>query len=81
MASIISIGFGGSVMVDKVVALVLPDSKPSIRLREAAKAENRLIDATQGHKTRSIIVTTDNHIILCGVNPETLVQRIKESDG
>ena len=81
MASIISIGFGGSVMVDKIVAVVLPDSKPSIRLREAAKAENRLIDATQGHKTRSIIVTTGNHIILCGINPETLVQRIKESDG
>ena len=53
----------------------------SIRLREAAKAENRLIDATQGHKTRSIVVTTGNHIILCGVNPETLVQRIKESEG
>jgi regulator of extracellular matrix RemA (YlzA/DUF370 family) len=66
-------------MVDKIVAVVLPDSKPSLRMRDAAKADNRLIDATQGHKTRSIIVTTDNHVILSGINPETLVQRIKES--
>jgi regulator of extracellular matrix RemA (YlzA/DUF370 family) len=76
----ISIGFGGAVMVDKIVAIVLPDSKPSIRLRDAARAENRLIDATQGHKTRAIIVTASNHVILCGINPETLAQRIKESD-
>jgi regulator of extracellular matrix RemA (YlzA/DUF370 family) len=67
-------------MVDKVVAIVLPDSKPSVRLRETAKAENRLIDATQGHKTRAMIVTASNHVVLCGVNPETLAQRIKDSD-
>ena len=79
MANIISIGFGGAVVVDRVVAVVLPDSKPSIRLRDAAKAENRLIDATQGHKTRAVIVTTSNHVILCGISPDTLVQRIKDS--
>ncbi len=67
-------------MLDKIVAVVLPDSKPSIRLRDAAKDENRLIDATQGHKTRAMIVTTSNHIILCGVNPETLAQRIKDTE-
>lgn len=64
-------------MIDKIVAIVLPDSKPSTRLREAAKADNLLIDATQGHKTRAIIITTSNHIVLCGVNPETLAQRIQ----
>ena len=79
MSGIISIGFGGALMVDKIVAIVLPDSKPSIRLRDAARAEGRLIDATQGHKTRAIIVTSSNHIVLSGVNPETLAQRIKES--
>ena len=67
-------------MVDKIVAIVPPDSKPSIRLRDAAKAENRLIDATQGHKTRALIVTTSNHIALCGVNAETLTQRIRDSE-
>lgn len=66
-------------MADKIVVVVSPDSKPSIRLREAAKAENRLIDATQGHKTRAMIVTASNHIVLCGVNPETLAQRMKDS--
>ncbi len=79
MPGIISIGFGGAVMVDKIVAIVLPDSKPSIRLREAARAENRMVDATQGHKTRALIITDSNHVILCGINPETLAQRIKES--
>jgi regulator of extracellular matrix RemA (YlzA/DUF370 family) len=57
-----------------------PDSKPSIRLREAAKQENRLIDATQGHKTRAMIVTTSNHIVLCGMNAETLTQRIRDRE-
>lgn len=79
MAGIVSIGFGGAVMVDKIVAVVLPDSKPSIRLREAARAENRVVDATQGHKTRALIITDSNHVILCGINPETLTQRIRES--
>lgn len=78
MRGIIGIGFGGAIMVDKIVAIVMPDSKPSIRLREVARTENRLIDATQGHKTRAIIITTNNHVILSGINPETLAQRIKE---
>ena len=67
-------------MADKIVAVVMPDSKPSIRLRDVAKTENRLIDATQGHKARAIVVTTSNHVILCGINPETLAQRIRESE-
>ncbi|RJP17575.1 MAG: DUF370 domain-containing protein [Candidatus Abyssobacteria bacterium SURF_5] len=79
MSAIINIGFGGAVMVEKVVAVILPDSKPSVRLRDAARNENRLIDATQGHKTRALIITTSNHVILCGINAETIIQRIKES--
>jgi regulator of extracellular matrix RemA (YlzA/DUF370 family) len=80
LAAVINIGFGGAVMADKIVAVILPDSKPSVRAREAARTENRLIDATQGHKTRALIITTTNHVILCGINPETLLQRIKESN-
>jgi regulator of extracellular matrix RemA (YlzA/DUF370 family) len=80
LTGIISIGFGGSVMADKIVAVVPPDSKPSMRLRDTARAENRLIDATQGHRTRAVIITTSNHVILCGISPDTLVQRIKESE-
>ena len=64
-------------MVGKIVAIVLPDSKPSTRLREAAKADNLLIDATQGHKTRAVFITTSNHDVLCGVNPASLAQRIQ----
>jgi hypothetical protein len=80
MSAVINIGFGGAIMSDKVVAVVLPDSKPSVRMREAARSDNRLIDATQGHKTRALIITTTNHVVLCGINPETLIQRIKESN-
>jgi regulator of extracellular matrix RemA (YlzA/DUF370 family) len=80
MAEIINIGFGASIMVGKIVAIVPPDSKPSIRLRDTAKAENRLIDASQGHKTRALIVTDSNHVILSGINPETLTQRIKDRE-
>ncbi len=80
MAGIVNIGFGSAAMTDKIVAIIMPDSKPSMRLREAAKKENRLLDATQGHKTRAIIVTSSNHVILCGINPDTLVQRIRECD-
>jgi regulator of extracellular matrix RemA (YlzA/DUF370 family) len=80
MAEIISIGFGSAIMAEKIVAIVPPDSKPSIRLRDVAKAENRLIDATQGHKTRAMIVTESNHVILCGINPETVILRIKDSE-
>jgi hypothetical protein len=80
VGNIINIGFSGAIMADKIVAIVVPDSKPSVRLREAARAENRVIDATQGHKTRALIITTSNHVILCGVNPDTLIQRIKESN-
>ena len=79
MTHIVSIGFGAAITVEKIVAIVPPDSKPSVRLRDVAKAENRLIDATQGHKTRALIITESNHVILCGINPETLTQRLKDS--
>ncbi len=72
---LINVGLGNFVLANRVVALVNPVSSPMRRLREDAKAEGRLIDATQGRKTRSILVTDSNHVILSSILPETIAQR------
>ena len=75
-ARLINIGFGNTVISQRVVAVVMPGSAPMKRLREKACQADRLIDATQGRKTRSIIITDSNHIILSAVHAETLSLRI-----
>lgn len=72
---LINLGFGNFVLASRVVAVVNPASSPMRRLREDAKNEGRLVDATQGRKTRSILVTDSNHVILSAILPETLGQR------
>lgn len=73
---LINIGFGNTVISSRVVAVVMPVSAPSKRLREEARNSQRLIDATHGRKTRSIIITDSNHVILSAVHAETLSQRL-----
>jgi regulator of extracellular matrix RemA (YlzA/DUF370 family) len=73
---LINIGFGNTVISHRVVAVVMPGSAPMKRLRERATQGDRLIDATHGRKTRSIIITDSNHIILSAVHAETLSQRL-----
>ncbi len=72
---LLNIGFGNTVVAERVVAIVNPSSAPMKRLREEAKSNNRLIDATQGRRTRSIVVTDSNHIILSAIQAETISQR------
>jgi extracellular matrix regulatory protein A len=81
---LVNIGFGNVVSAAKVVAIVTPGSAPMKRMREEAKKSGRLIDATEGRRTRSIIVTDSNHVILSAIQAETITQRFlegKESDG
>ena len=73
---LINIGFGNTVISSRVVAVAVPGSAPMKRLRERATQADRLIDATHGRKTRSIIITDSNHIILSAVHTETLSQRL-----
>ncbi len=73
---LINIGFGNTVVANRIIAIVSPSSAPMKRLKEDAKRANRLIDATMGRKTRSIIITDSNHVILSGVQTETLAQRL-----
>jgi len=75
---VLNLGYNNCVMIDKVVAIITSDSKPARRLRETADKHARLIDATNGRKTRAMIVTTSNHVILSSLHPETLIQRINE---
>jgi regulator of extracellular matrix RemA (YlzA/DUF370 family) len=75
---LVNIGFGNVVAVSKVVAIVIPGSAPMKRLRDEAKKGGRLIDATEGRRTRSIIVTASNHIILSALQAETITQRFFE---
>lgn len=72
---LLNIGFGNFVVADRIIAIVNPNSAPMKRLKEEAKETKRLIDATQGRKTRSIIITDSNHVILSAIQAETIAQR------
>ena len=72
---LVSLGFGNFVVAGRVIAIVDPASAPMRRLREDARQEGRLIDATQGRKTRAIVVTDSNHVILSAIQAETIGQR------
>lgn len=76
----INIGFGNMVMVNRIIAIINPDSAPSKRLRDEAKATNRLIDATLGRKTKTLIITDSNHVIMSAINPETISSRIEKGE-
>lgn len=77
---LLNIGFGNLILASRVVAIVNSSSSPMRRLREDAKEAGRLIDATQGRKTRSIIITDSNHVILCAVQAETIGQRVIQEE-
>jgi regulator of extracellular matrix RemA (YlzA/DUF370 family) len=79
--NLINIGFGNVVVAERVVAVILPSSSPSRRLKEDAKEEGRLVDATQGRRTRSLIITDSNHVILSAVQVETITQRLMAGGG
>ncbi len=75
MSKLINIGFGNVVNTDKILCIITPDSAPSKRQIQRAKEENRLIDATQGRRTRGVIFTTDQMIIISALQPDTLAGR------
>jgi regulator of extracellular matrix RemA (YlzA/DUF370 family) len=80
--TLLNIGFGSSVVAERVVAIVSPNSAPMKRLKDDAREEKRLVDATHGRKTRAIIVMDSNHVVLSAIQSETISQRyatLKES--
>lgn len=77
---LLNIGFGNYVVNARVVAIVNPASSPMRRLREDAKEARLLVDATQGRKTRSIIVADSGHVILSAIQAETISQRFSQDE-
>jgi regulator of extracellular matrix RemA (YlzA/DUF370 family) len=75
--NLVNIGYGNMVMITKVVAVLSPESAPMRRLKEEAKERKMLLDATQGRKTRAMIITDSDHVILSAVQVETLMQRFE----
>ncbi len=73
--SLLNIGFGSTVVAERVVAIVAPNSAPMKRLKDEAKNDKRLIDATHGRRTRAIIIMESNHIVLSAIQAETVSQR------
>lgn len=72
-----NIGFGNIVNAEKIVAMITPDSAPAKRMIQKAKEESRLIDATQGRRTRAVIFTENDRVILSALLPDTLSGRLK----
>ena len=73
---LINIGFGKMVSAERIVALVSPDSAPVKRLIQDTRDTGMLIDVTCGRRTRSVIITDSEHIILSAIQPETISNRI-----
>lgn len=75
-----NVGFNNSVSEDRIVAIVSAEASPIRRLKEEALRAGRLVDGTNGRKTRSVIVTDSNHVVLSSLEPETLSGRIRSAD-
>ena len=78
MAGLINIGFGNVVNTNKIVTIINPDSAPAKRIVQRAKDSERIVDATQGRRTKSIILTDSEHVILSALQPETLAGRFQK---
>lgn len=73
---LVNIGFGNAVKVSRILAVVNPGSSPIRKLKEEARLEKKLIDVTEGRRTRAIILLDSGHLILSSVQPETISQRL-----
>lgn len=72
---LLNIGFGSTVVAERVVAILSPNSAPMKRLKDDARDDRRLVDATHGRRTRSIIILDSNHVVLSAIQAETISHR------
>ena len=75
---VLNVGFDNAVIAERIVAVVSADPSPIKRLREAAVRHGKLIDATNGRRTRTAIITDSDHVVLSSLQTETVVQRLAE---
>jgi len=80
LLKLINIGFGNIVSASRVVAIVGPDAAPVKRIIQDARERGLLIDATCGRRTRAVLVTDSQHIILSAVQPETIAHRLESRE-
>lgn len=80
MDRLVNVGFGNMVNAGHVVAVVSPDSAPSRRIVQNARDAQSVIDATQGRKTRSLLVMTGGQVVLSALQPETIAARYNGKD-
>ena len=77
---ILNVGFGNAVAAQRVVAVISAEAAPTKRMIQAAKDSGKAIDATAGRKTRTVIITDSDHVILSALQPETLTARLEQGD-
>lgn len=75
---LINVGFGNMVSANKIVAIVSPESAPIKRIIQEGRERGVLIDATYGRRTRAVIITDSDHVILSALQPETVANRIQD---
>ncbi len=73
---LINIGFGNIVSANRIISIVSPESAPIKRLIQESRENGLLIDATYGRRTRAVIITDSNHVILTAIQPETIANRL-----
>ncbi|MDO5022569.1 MAG: DUF370 domain-containing protein [Eubacteriales bacterium] len=77
----LNIGFGNSVAAGRVISVIAPDAAPTRRMVQDARDSKTLVDATSGRRTRAVIIMDSGHIVLSGLQPETLTSRMQEDKG
>ncbi len=77
---LVNIGFGNIVSANRLIAIVSPESAPIKRIIQEARERGMLIDATYGRRTRAVIITDSDHVILSAVQPETVAHRVNAKD-
>lgn len=79
MAKMVNVGFGNVVSVERIIAVMTPDSAQTKRIMSHAKEENKFLDASHGRRTRSVIVMDDGHVILSGLMTTTIGDRVSRN--
>lgn len=77
---LINIGYGNMISAERIIAIVSPDAAPVKRMVQGAKDRGMLIDASCGRKTKAVIVTDSDHIVLSALQPETLSHRAEHTE-
>jgi len=73
---LINVGFGNIVSANRIIAIVSPESAPIKRIIQESREKGMLVDATYGRRTRAVIITDSDHVILSAVQPETVAHRL-----